>query len=111
VEQKSDEIKRTCSRHFNPGRQKYSVGNNNFLTGFNYPFDEDFFTEKPYYGTTDRIDTRYLTIKFYVDRGLLDHYSTFIYSNDSLIIPELDRNVENGGNDFKLEENWHMIND
>ena len=31
--------------------------------------------------------------------------------SDSSSIDEFDRNVLNGGNDFKIESNWYMIND
>lgn len=52
-----------------------------------------------------------LTVMFYTDRGLVDHYSAFIYSNDSTQIQELEEKVMRGGNDFKKEANWYFIHD
>ena len=77
-------------------------GNNEFPKSFKYPFDEGFHLKK-----TDS----FLTVKFYIDRGLLDHYSAFIYSNDPYQTGQLDANVENEGNDYKLEDKWYIIND
>ena len=96
------------------GSKKYTTGNNKFPNNFKYPFDDGFFINRQFNkdGTeTENIDVKKLTITFYVDRGLLDHYSAFIFTNDSTDIKEFDRNVENGGNDFKIEPNWYMIND
>lgn len=93
--------------------KNYNVGINRFPDEFEYPFDDGFAISHVYdnSGVTDSIDTKYVTIKFYVDRGLLDHYSAIIFTNDSSAIEEFDRNVENGGNDFKIEQSWYMIND
>lgn len=52
-----------------------------------------------------------LTVLFYTDFGLLDHYSGFFYSDDPVDLKELNRNVLNGGNDFKISENWYRISD
>ena len=94
------------------GSKKYTTGINDFPSDFHYPFNDGFAISLPYssYGR-DTIDTQNITITFYVDRGLLDHYSAIIFTNDSTDIKEFDRNVENGGNDFKIEPNWYMIND
>lgn len=53
----------------------------------------------------------FVTMLFYTDRGLLDHYSGFIYSNDSIELKVLEENVKNGGNDVRLENNWYQIHD
>jgi hypothetical protein len=52
-----------------------------------------------------------LTVLFYTDYGLLDHYSAFIYSNDSNDLIQLNEQVRNGGNDYKINENWFEVND
>jgi hypothetical protein len=91
--------------------KKYRTGNNNFPIGFKYPFDEGFFISKPSsYTTTDSTD-RAVTVRFYLDRGISDHYSAIIFTNDSSEVKSFDENVSNGGNDFKLEPNWYIIND
>jgi hypothetical protein len=95
------------------GGKNYNVGINSFPNEFEYPFDDGFAISPVYVngGVTDSLDTKNITIKFYVDRGLLDHYSAIIFTNDSSAIGEFDRSVENGGNDFKIEPGWYMIND
>lgn len=52
-----------------------------------------------------------VTITFYTDQGLNDHYSGFVYTNDSTEIETLDAKVKAGGNDFRLEPNWYLIHD
>jgi hypothetical protein len=91
------------------GDRKYIEGNNNFPDGFEYPFD-DGFSINCYTGRSE-IDTKKTTIKFYMDRGLLDHYSAIVFTNDSMVIREMDENVKNEGNDFKIKQNWYAIND
>jgi hypothetical protein len=94
------------------GNDKYLAGNNEFPEGFKYPFDEGFYIETPFQnGSGQIIDPRKLTIKFYVDRGLLDHYSAFIFTNDSTRIKEFDQKVKEGAGDHNIEFNWYMIND
>ena len=88
---------------------KYQMGNNSFPSSFDYPFDDGFYIG---YGTRDTlIDTNKISIRYYVDRGLLDHFSAFIYTKDSSEIKELEIKVQQGGNDYKIEDNWYMIND
>jgi hypothetical protein len=92
--------------------KKYTAGINEFPDNFDYPFDDGFSIRTPFVNNgNEKIDINNITITFYVDRGLLDHYSAFIFTNDSSSIDEFDRNVLNGGNDFKIESNWYMIND
>lgn len=50
-----------------------------------------------------------VTITFYTDRGLLDHYSAFIYTNNPEDITFFDDKVKNGGNNYKLAPNWYQI--
>lgn len=52
-----------------------------------------------------------ITILFYTDFGLNDHYSGFVYSNDPLDLKQLNENVLNGGNDNKITENWFELNE
>lgn len=52
-----------------------------------------------------------ITVTFYTDRGLLDHYSAFIYTNNPDDIKLFDEKVKEGGNDFKKEVNWYFIHD
>lgn len=91
------------------GDRKYLSGNNNFPEEFEYPFDDGFSINS--YNGHSGIDTKKTTITFYMDRGLLDHYSAIVFSNDSTVIAEMDENVKNEGNDFKIKENWYVIND
>lgn len=91
------------------GGKKYSQGNNNFPEEFEYPFDDGFSINC--YNGNSGIDTKKISIKFYMDRGLLDHYSAIIFTNDSTVITEMDENVKNDGNDFKIKENWYAISD
>jgi hypothetical protein len=46
-----------------------------------------------------------------MDRGLSDHYSAIVFTNDSTVIAEMDENVKNEGNDFKIKQNWYAVND
>jgi len=91
---------------------KFQFGNNEFPDDFEYPFDDGFFLN---YGSrhssTENIQQQTVTIKFYTDRGLLDHYSAIIFTNNPIDIGEFESNVANGGNDYKLEEGWYAIND
>lgn len=94
------------------GDEKYKPGINDFPDGFDYPFDDGFGIS----GTHSNdgiigIDPEKITITFYVDRGIMDHYSAFIFTNDSSAIFNFDKNVENGGNDYKIEPNWYIISD
>jgi hypothetical protein len=61
--------------------------------------------------TIQTLKDTFVTITFYTDRGLNDHYSGFIYTNDTIDIKTFDDNVKNGGNDFKLQPNWYLIHD
>lgn len=91
------------------GDQKYNLGNNDFPREFEYPFDDGFSINC--YNGNSGIDSKKITIKFYMDRGLLDHYSAIVFTNDSAVIAEMDENVKNEGNDFKIKQNWYAVND
>jgi len=53
----------------------------------------------------------FVTITFYTDAGINDHYSGFVFTNDSDEIEHLDRKVEARGNDFKLQPNWYQVHE
>ncbi len=91
------------------GNRKYHHGDNEFPGEFEYPFDNGFSINC--YNGNHGIDTKKITINFYMDRGLLDHYSAIVFTNDSTVIAEMDENVKNEGNDFKIKQNWYVIND
>jgi hypothetical protein len=50
-----------------------------------------------------------ITTTFYTDRGLVDHYSAFIYTNDTTQIKKFEEKVKRGGNDLKKDKNWYFI--
>lgn len=59
-----------------------------------------------------KTDGNKLTVEFYIDRGFLDHYSAFIYTNDKKKIQELEERITfNKGLHVnkKLGENWYRI--
>jgi hypothetical protein len=96
------------------GSRKYTQGINEYPKNFDDPFNDGFLISSNFSDTrtvTDTFDRKKITITFYVDRGLSDHYSAIVYTNDSTVIHSNEMNVENGGNDFKIEPNWYMIND
>jgi hypothetical protein len=101
-----EKLKNDILKH---GNRKYHQGSNDFPDGFEYPFNEGFSINC--YNGNNGIDEKKITIKFYTDRGLIDHYSAIVFSNDSTVITEMDENVKNKGNDFKIKENWYIIND
>ena len=50
-----------------------------------------------------------VTVLFYTDRGLLDHYAGFVYTNDSTDMRKFDEQVQDGGKDKKLQPNWYLV--
>lgn len=53
-----------------------------------------------------------ITVTFYINRGFLDHYSAFVYSDDSVTIKELEGRVTEQpkpGNE-KLDIHWYKVN-
>ena len=89
--------------------QKYHFGNNSFPERFSYPFDDGFFIN--YGRPASAVDPNHISIRFYLDRGLMDHFSAFIYTNDPDEIAMLDEKVKQAANDYKLETNWYIVND
>lgn len=51
------------------------------------------------------------TITFFIDRGLLDHYTAFIYTDDPLKIKEFDTEISKprSVNDYKITDNWYRM--
>lgn len=49
-----------------------------------------------------------ITVEFYTDRGLMDHYTAFVYSNDSLELKHLTEKI--GGNNKKMAKGWFYVN-
>lgn len=57
-------------------------------------------------------DDNKLTVEFYINRGFLDHYSAFVYTNDKEKIKELEeRTTLNKGVHVnkKLDKNWYRV--
>ncbi|TKK64589.1 hypothetical protein FC093_22225 [Ilyomonas limi] len=52
-----------------------------------------------------------ITITFYTDRGLIDHYSGFVYTNDPTDMENFEERLKEGGNDTKMEKNWYFIHE
>lgn len=75
------------------------------------PEDLDFSYDKTFDIRGNLKDKNDLKITFYTDRGLVDHYSAIIYTTQKGLVKQFDENVKNGGNDFKLQNNWYAIND
>ncbi|GAA4338179.1 hypothetical protein [Flaviaesturariibacter amylovorans] len=92
---------------------RYRPGMHSFPDGFGYPFDEGFHVARHFYATpmVQPGDTTAVTLTFYLDRGIGEHYSAIVFTLDQGKRSELDENVRNGGNDFLLEPNWYLVND
>ena len=93
------------------GRLKPNVTHNNIictLEDWNIPPISNGGNEIAIYKTDDNR----LTVEFYINRGFLDHYSAFVYTNDKEKIQELEeRTAFNTGLHVnkKLEENWYRV--
>ena len=55
--------------------------------------------------TIDKTEKNKFTIGFYIDRGFMDHYSAFVYTND----PEKIKEFEERTYSVKLDENWYKL--
>lgn len=88
--------------------KKYSIGNNDFPPEFSYPFDDGYRIHHYGNGTEEPIKPDSLTIIFYTDRGLMDHFSAFVYTNDPKQIKIYDDKIKNSG-DYKMEKSWYYI--
>jgi len=53
-----------------------------------------------------------LTVTFFINRGFLDHYSAFVYTDDPNEIKRIENNIESTAkeNNFKIEKNWYRLN-
>lgn len=89
----------------------YKLGINELPDNFEYPFDQGFGIGGTQGTLNSVFDSSRIYIKYYIDRGVINHYSAFIYTNDSTEISRLDAKVLEGGNDLKLEDHWYIIND
>ena len=94
--------------------KKYKWGNHDFPDYFSYPFDDGFNISYGYDKETGKAisyDDKNITIKFYTDRGLMDHFSAFIYTNDLKVIEQLNTQVDynHKDTDVKLEKYWYYI--
>lgn len=51
------------------------------------------------------------SVEFYIDRGFIDHYSAYLYTNDKEEIIDLDRAIASGNDhEFKkFDDNWYRI--
>lgn len=106
---KSEKDLKALTQEIISHKDRFPEGNNDFPKNFDYPFDDGFFIDFGLTGYT--MDIEKITIKYYIDRGLLDHFSAFIFTTDSTEMKSLDMKVGQDGNDFKLEENWYIVND
>lgn len=53
-----------------------------------------------------------LTVEFYINRGFLDHYSAFVYTNNTEKIKELEESLsykKESHQNKKLDENWYRV--
>jgi len=52
-----------------------------------------------------------ISVEFYIDRGFIDHYSAFLYTNDPDEKAAMDRSIKEGKYGFykKLDKNWYSI--
>lgn len=51
------------------------------------------------------------TITFFIDRGFMEHYTAFIYTDDPLKITEFDTEISKprSVNDYKITDNWYRM--
>ncbi len=61
----------------------------------------------------DNIPEGTITVKFYIDRGFIDHYSAFIYTTDTsrIKIFEARTKSDHHKTNRKLKENWYRISE
>lgn len=93
----------------------YRWGNHDFPNNFKYPFDDGFHLSFGFddNGRAIESDNKNFMIKFYTDRGIMDHFSAFIYTNDKKKMEQFDEETkrDNNDEDVKLEEHWYYIQD
>ena len=59
-----------------------------------------------------KVDSSKVTVEFYINRGFLDHYSAFVYTNDTEKVKELEEHISfEKGLHFnkKLDEHWYRV--
>lgn len=82
---------------------RFPAGSHDFPEGFRYPFDEGYSIARSGAGSSP------VTITYYLDRGLLDHYSAIIYTNDAADIRRYDQYAGAGRKSRRLDRNWYLI--
>jgi hypothetical protein len=50
-----------------------------------------------------------VSVEFYIDRGFIDHYSAFLYTDDQTEIRALDKAIIKDHIFKKLDENWYRV--
>ncbi|UCS91952.1 hypothetical protein KZP23_14605 [Echinicola marina] len=62
--------------------------------------------------TIYKTESSKVTVEFYINRGFLDHYSAFVYTNDTEKIKELEEHMSYQKGlqlNKKLDENWYRV--
>lgn len=62
--------------------------------------------------TVDRSHGDIVSVQFFIDRGFIDHYSAFLYTNNPDDLKSLDKGIAPGpfgGVAKKLEDNWYRV--
>ncbi|MBL7785842.1 MAG: hypothetical protein JNM36_08040, partial [Chitinophagales bacterium] len=61
----------------------------------------------------EKTEQQTLTVEFFINRGFLDHYSAFLYTDDPGTIQTFDKEImdtiHNTHRKQKLEENWYRV--
>ena len=90
---------------------KPNVTHNNIickLHNWNYPPISNGGNEIAIY----RADSSNITIEFFINRGFLDHYSAFVYTNDVNKIEEIEEHIKHKKGlhvNEKLDKNWYRV--
>jgi hypothetical protein len=59
-----------------------------------------------------RDSSKAVTVEFYINRGFLDHYSAFVFTNNPNKISKLEKRVNlqlGSGNNERLSANWYRV--
>lgn len=53
-----------------------------------------------------------VTVEFFINRGFLDHYSAFVYTDAPNEIKRLEKEIQSSfkENNFKITKNWYRLN-
>lgn len=90
---------------------KPNVSHNNIictLDNWNFPPISNGGNEIAIHKTADNK----LTVEFYINRGFLDHYSAFVYTDDENKIKELEERISSKMDIYankKLDQNWYRV--